>query len=115
MVILTSNRTREVHDALKRRCLYQWIEYPSFDSELAIVRVHSPEAPTHLTQLVTAVVMTNEGHSFDAEELTLHCRRRVPSYKVPRRWSVTADLPRTARGKIDRRTVALVVQNLGTS
>ena len=38
LVILTSNRTREVHDALKRRCLYQWIDYPSFEKELAIVR-----------------------------------------------------------------------------
>ena len=38
LVILTSNRTREVHDALKRRCLYQWIEYPAFDKELAIVQ-----------------------------------------------------------------------------
>ena len=41
LVILTSNRTREVHDALKRRCLYQWIEYPAFDKELAIVREHA--------------------------------------------------------------------------
>ena len=56
LVILTSNRTREVHDALKRRCLYQWIEYPSFDSELAIVREHSPDAPAHLTEQVTALV-----------------------------------------------------------
>ena len=38
LVVLTSNRTREVHDALKRRCLYQWIEYPSFEREVAIVR-----------------------------------------------------------------------------
>ena len=37
LVILTSNRTRDVHDALKRRCLYQWIDYPSFDKELAII------------------------------------------------------------------------------
>src|SRR4029078_5021366 len=43
-VIITSNRTREIHDALKRRCLYQWIEYPSFDKELAIVRARPPEA-----------------------------------------------------------------------
>ena len=47
LVILTSNRTREVHDALKRRCLYQWIEYPSFEKELAIVRERVPEAPAH--------------------------------------------------------------------
>src|ERR1044071_6453328 len=38
LVILTSNRTREIHDALKRRCLYQWIDYPAFDKEIAIVR-----------------------------------------------------------------------------
>ena len=44
LVILTSNRTREVHDALKRRCLYQWIEYPSFEKEAAIVREHVPDA-----------------------------------------------------------------------
>jgi MoxR-like ATPase len=42
LVILTSNRTREVHDALKRRCLYQWIEYPAFAKELAIVRARLP-------------------------------------------------------------------------
>ena len=44
LVVLTSNRTREVHDALKRRCLYQWIEYPSFEKELAIVRERVPQA-----------------------------------------------------------------------
>ena len=48
LVILTSNRTREVHDALKRRCLYQWIEYPSFDKETAIVRERVPGASERL-------------------------------------------------------------------
>ena len=56
LVILTSNRTREVHDALKRRCLYQWIEYPSFDKEVAIVRERAPQASTRLTGQVTAMV-----------------------------------------------------------
>jgi len=56
LVILTSNRTREVHDALKRRCLYQWIEYPSFEKELAIVRERAPEAPARLAERVTAIV-----------------------------------------------------------
>jgi MoxR-like ATPase len=56
LVILTSNRTREVHDALKRRCLYQWIEYPSFEKELAIVRERAPQASERLARLVTAVV-----------------------------------------------------------
>ena len=56
LVILTSNRTREVHDALKRRCLYQWIGYPSFEKELAIVRERAPAASTRLAQRVTAMV-----------------------------------------------------------
>jgi MoxR-like ATPase len=56
LVVLTSNRTREVHDALKRRCLYQWIEYPSFEKELAIVRARAPEASARLAEQVTAIV-----------------------------------------------------------
>jgi MoxR-like ATPase len=56
LVILTSNRTREVHDALKRRCLYQWIAYPDLDKELAIVRQRLPQAPARLAAQVTAVV-----------------------------------------------------------
>ena len=55
LVILTSNRTREVHDALKRRCLYQWLDYPSFDKELAIVRARVPEASAQLAAQVTAL------------------------------------------------------------
>jgi MoxR-like ATPase len=56
IVILTSNRTREVHDALKRRCLYQWISYPDLDKELAIVKQRLPQAPARLASQVTAVV-----------------------------------------------------------
>jgi MoxR-like ATPase len=56
LVVLTSNRTREVHDALKRRCLYQWIEYPTFDKELAIVRERVPHASARLARQVTALV-----------------------------------------------------------
>jgi MoxR-like ATPase len=55
LVILTSNRTREVHDALKRRCLYQWIDYPSFEKELAIVRERVPKASAELAERVTAM------------------------------------------------------------
>jgi len=61
LVVLTSNRTREVHDALKRRCLYQWIEYPSFDKELAIVRERVPQASAHLAGQVTTVVQRLRG------------------------------------------------------
>ena len=56
IVIITSNRTRELHDALKRRCLYFWIEYPSFEKELQIVRAKVPGAPARLAEQVTAFV-----------------------------------------------------------
>ena len=56
LVILTSNRTREVHDALKRRCLYQWIGYPEFEKELAIVRERVPHASARLASQVTTIV-----------------------------------------------------------
>src|SRR5450755_619518 len=55
-VILTSNRTREVHDALKRRCLYHWIDYPSFERELEIVLTRVPEAPERLARQIVAFV-----------------------------------------------------------
>ena len=56
VVILTSNRTREVHDALKRRCLYHWIDYPGFERELLIVRTKVPDAGEALSRQVTAFV-----------------------------------------------------------
>lgn len=56
VVILTSNRTREVHDALKRRCLYYWIDYPSFDKELDIVRAKIPDASERLARQVTGFI-----------------------------------------------------------
>ncbi len=48
VVVLTSNRTREVHDALKRRCLYHWVEHPSFEREVAILRARLPEVSERL-------------------------------------------------------------------
>jgi MoxR-like ATPase len=68
LVVLTSNRTREVHDALKRRCLYQWIDHPTFEKELAIVHERLPLASARLAEQVTALV----------QEL-----RREELYKVP--------------------------------
>ena len=56
LVILTSNRTRELHDALKRRCLYHWIGYPTADREAEIVRLRSPAADETLTRKVVAAV-----------------------------------------------------------
>ena len=55
-VILTSNRTREVHDALKRRCLYHWIDYPSAQKEFEIVQARVPEAPERLAREVVGFV-----------------------------------------------------------
>lgn len=67
-VVLTSNRTREVHDALKRRCLYYWIDYPHFNKELEIVLAKVPDAPEKLATQVTSFI----------QEL-----RQVDLYKVP--------------------------------
>lgn len=53
-VVLTSNRTRELSDALRRRCLYLWIDYPSFEKELAIVRTKVPEVNEHLARQICA-------------------------------------------------------------
>ena len=68
VVVITSNRTREVHDALKRRCLYYWIDYPTFDKELQIVNAKVPQAPATLARQVTAFI----------QEL-----RSIELYKVP--------------------------------
>jgi len=68
VVVVTSNRTREVHDALKRRCLYYWIEYPSFEKEYEIVLAKVPNAPQQLAKQVTSFI----------QEL-----RRADLYKVP--------------------------------
>jgi MoxR-like ATPase len=56
VVIITSNRTREIHDALKRRCLYHWIDYPSFEKELRIVLEKVPGIPDVLSRQVVAFV-----------------------------------------------------------
>ncbi len=68
VVIITSNRTREIHDALKRRCLYHWIGYPSFEKEYNIVLAKVPEAPEQLAKEVVVFV----------QEL-----RQVELYKLP--------------------------------
>lgn len=68
VVIITSNRTREIHDALKRRCIYHWIDYPTFEKELQIVMNKVPDAQEQLARQVVAFV----------QEL-----RRRDLYKVP--------------------------------
>ncbi|AUH34709.1 ATPase [Paracoccus tegillarcae] len=61
IVILTSNRTREVHDALKRRCLYHWVDYPGFQRELSILRARVPEATDKLSSEIVAFVQSLRG------------------------------------------------------
>lgn len=61
IVILTSNRTREVHDALKRRCLYHWVDYPDFESEIAILQARAPEAAAELSKQIVAFVQRLRG------------------------------------------------------
>jgi MoxR-like ATPase len=56
IVVVTSNRTREIHDAIKRRCLYHWIDYPSAERELAILAARAPEVPEKLRAQVVAFV-----------------------------------------------------------
>jgi len=56
LVVLTSNRTRELHDALKRRCLYHWVGYPTAERELEIVQVRQPEVSESLARKVVAAV-----------------------------------------------------------
>jgi MoxR-like ATPase len=68
IVVITSNRTREVHDALKRRCLFYWIDYPSLEKERRIVAARVPEAPEKLSNQVVAFV----------QEL-----RKLDLYKLP--------------------------------
>ena len=68
VVVLTSNRTREIHDALKRRCLYHWIDYPSINKEIAIVQARLPDVAERLSQQVVTFV---------------HALRQMDLYKLP--------------------------------
>ncbi|MAU60453.1 MAG: ATPase [Parvibaculum sp.] len=61
IVIVTSNRTREIHDALKRRCLYHWVDYPDAERELAILKQKAPRAPEKLSREIVAFVQKLRG------------------------------------------------------
>jgi MoxR-like ATPase len=56
VVVLTSNRTREIHDALKRRCIFCWIDYPSFEKEMEIVSMKVPELSAHVRLQVVSLI-----------------------------------------------------------
>ena len=93
IVIITSNRTREVHDALKRRCLYYWIDYPDVESELRIVLAKVPDAPARLARQVTAFV----------QELRAAELYKVPGVAETLEW--TAALVALDRDALDERIV----------
>jgi len=87
VVIITSNRTRELHDALKRRCIYYWIDYPNFTKELAIVRAKVPQAEAELATQVVAFI----------QELRTRDLYKMPGVAETLDWaSALAALDRTA-------------------
>src|SRR5438876_81569 len=89
-VVLTSNRTRELSDALKRRCLYLWIDYPSFDKELSIVNVKVPG----VSQLLAAQIATSMA-SLRRERLT-----KAPGVAESIKWAMS--LMALGRERVDR-------------
>jgi len=85
VVVITSNRTREVHDALKRRCLYQWIDYPSFEIEFQILRMKVPGLDQQLShQIVSTVQQLRESDLFKAPGIaeTLDWGRAIQSMDI---------------------------------
>ncbi|MGZ8751598.1 MAG: AAA family ATPase, partial [Acidimicrobiia bacterium] len=99
IVVLTSNRTRDVHDALKRRCLYHWIDHPDFERELEIVRLKAPEVSEVLAREVAAAVAS-------LRELDLYKR---PGVAETIDWAQA--LARLGRAHLD---AAAVAATLGT-
>jgi MoxR-like ATPase len=92
-VIITSNRTRDVHDALKRRCLYHWVEHPDFEREVAIIRLRAPEAVPELArQVAAAVEALREQHLY-----------KPPGVAESIDWAVA--LAALGRTRIDERTL----------
>jgi MoxR-like ATPase len=97
IVVLTSNRTRDVHDALKRRCLYHWVEHPDFEREVAIIQMRAPEAVPRLAKQVAAAVES-------LRDLHLY---KPPGVAESIDW--TAALAALGRTDIDERTVDLTL------
>lgn len=96
-VIITSNRTRDLHDALKRRCLYHWVEHPDYEREVAIVALRVPHALPPLTRQVTAAVQS-------LRELHLY---KPPGVAETIDW--TAALAALGKAQIDERSINLTL------
>ena len=97
VVIITSNRTRDVHDALKRRCLYHWVAHPDFEREVAIVRRRAPQASPRLAEQVAAAV----------EAVRAMHLYKPPGVAETIDW--TAALAALGRTEIDERSLALTL------
>ena len=97
LVVITSNRTRDVHDALKRRCLYHWVEHPDFEREVAIIGLRAPQAVPELARQVAAAV----------EQLRDMHLYKPPGVAESIDW--TAALAALGRQQIDERTVELTL------
>lgn len=97
IVVVTSNRTRDVHDALKRRCLYHWVEHPDFEREVAIVRRRAPDVLPVLARQVAAMVAS-------LRELHLY---KPPGVAETIDWA--ASLAALGRAELDERSVALTL------
>ncbi|MDQ6837865.1 MAG: MoxR family ATPase [Actinomycetota bacterium] len=97
VVVITSNRTRDVHDALKRRCLYHWVAHPDFEREVAIVRRRAPQAAPVLARQVAAAVETVRG---------MHLYK-PPGVAETIDW--TAALAALGRSEIDERSIDLTL------
>jgi len=93
LVVVTSNRTRDVHDALKRRCLYHWVEHPDFEREVAIVRLRAPDVVDALARQVAAAVERMRG-------LELY---KPPGVAETIDWAMA--LAALGRSELDERTV----------
>ena len=100
VVVLTSNRTRDLHDALKRRCLYHWISHPDFDRELAILRVRAPDVPETLARQVAAA--TEAVRSFELY--------KPPGVAETIDWAMS--LAALGRSTLDERTVEVTLGSL---
>jgi MoxR-like ATPase len=96
-VIVTSNRTRDVHDALKRRCLYHWVEHPDFEREVAIIERRAPQALPELARQVAAAV----------EQLRGMHLYKPPGVAESIDW--TAALAALGHRRIDERAVELTL------
>jgi MoxR-like ATPase len=100
VVVLTSNRTRDLHDALKRRCLYHWISHPDFERELAILRVRAPQVPDTLARQVAAA--TEAVRAFELY--------KPPGVAETIDWALS--LAALGRTKLDEHTVEVTLGSL---